>query len=117
MVFQNGQTIGSFTISGGTGVYSSNNPNVLNIEINPSITIEDGDTYTLFSMPQGEEIQLGEINLSSECFTANGEQVLDIETNQNTYQIVFNLDDASCSFYAGASKFGAMPVLAVGNFV
>ncbi len=116
-ITQNGQTIGTFTISGGTGQFSSSNPNTLNIEIGPNIVLQDGDTLTLFSAPEGEEIQWEGINLDSECFSAEGETVFNEATLQNDYQLIFYLDADSCIYAAGALKFGTFPVLAGGGLI
>jgi len=116
-ITQNGQTIGTFTISGGSGLYSGSNPNILEIQLDPDFQLQDEDTLTLFSVPDGEPLQWEGIILSSECFGAEGEQVFNEETSQNDYQIIFHLDEDSCLFYTGAMKYSAIPVLTGGGLI
>ncbi len=104
----NGQTIGTFSINGGDGLNSTGNPNTLDIQIDPNYELQDGDTLTLFSVPDGESLQWEGITLSSECFGAEGEQVFNQETSQSDYQIVFHLDEDSCLFYTGAPTLRSM---------
>jgi len=118
-VTQNGQTVGTFTITGGTGPYSSSNPNTLEIQFDSNYVLQEGDTFTLFSVPEGEEFQWEGIIFSGgeECFTAEGELVPNQDTNQNDYQLIFDVDEDQCSFYTDAPKLSAIPVLASGGLI
>ncbi len=114
----NGQIIGSFTISGGSGPYSTNNPNTLEIEFDPNYELQDGDTLTLFSVPEGENVLWDGITLiGEECFSAEGELVPHPDTNQNDYQVIFDVDEDQCSIYSDATKLSAIPVLAGGGLI
>jgi len=117
-ITQNGQTIGTFTISGGSGLYSSSNPNTLEIQLAPNYELQEGDIVTLFSVPQGEAIQWEGITLSNEeCFSAEGVFVENQGAEENSYQVIFNLDEDNCSIYAGATKLSAISVLTGGGLI
>ncbi len=118
-VRQNGQTIGTFTISGGTGQYSSSNSNTLTIELDSDVFLEDGDIVTLFSVPLGELTQIENVVLAGDnpCLSAEGEEVYNEETNQNDYQLIISLESLSCNFGSKASRVSAIPALAGGGLI
>jgi len=115
-ISQSGQTIGTFSFSGGTGQFSNANPNTINLEIDPNYTIQDGDTFILFTIPEGESIVWEGITIDSECFDAEGE-IIQNQSGENSFQVVFNPKPNTCTFYSGASELQTLPLLAIGGFV
>ncbi|NGX62468.1 MAG: hypothetical protein K940chlam9_01965, partial [Chlamydiae bacterium] len=72
----NGQTVGTYTVSGGTGNFTNSNVNVLTIDLE-DYQLQNGEVILLFAIP-GEEKEYWEsieIQGKAECLEMKGEVI------------------------------------------
>ncbi|NGX62437.1 MAG: hypothetical protein K940chlam9_01934 [Chlamydiae bacterium] len=78
----NGQTVGTYTISGGTGNFTNSNVNVLTIDLE-DYQPQDGEVIPLFVIPEGEKEYWESIKIQgeAECIEMKGEVISEDEDN------------------------------------
>jgi hypothetical protein len=89
----NGVSVGTFTISGGTGLYDGTQSNTLSIQLDPDVDLAE-QTITLFTFPSGDEGNFQTIELQGvSCLSYDTQTVQN--GNANDFQIIFQ--ETTCS--------------------
>jgi hypothetical protein len=85
----NGVNVGTFEIAGGTGLISRSSSNTLTIYLNPDVDTQG--TFTLFSIPSGQEGEFQTIELVGEsCQSFEGSTTTD-GSAQVVYQVIYQI--------------------------
>lgn len=112
LITENEQTIGTFYLSGGTGEYSNTVPTTINVEIDLNFPLQDGDTFTLFTIPEGENVQWEDVTLTGiGCLKGEGEIIADEESGGSKFQVFVNPDSYTCTTVTGVLKFSTISLL------
>ncbi|MBP7074272.1 MAG: hypothetical protein KBA81_02690, partial [Rhabdochlamydiaceae bacterium] len=82
----NGLDVGTFTFSGGTGLFDSALSNTITLNIDPGLV---GETFTLFTIPAGQEGEFQTIKLVGvSCQLVEGDTTTDA-SGQIVYQVIY----------------------------
>ncbi|NGX62543.1 MAG: hypothetical protein K940chlam9_02042, partial [Chlamydiae bacterium] len=86
----NGQTVGTYTISGGTGNFTNSNVNVLMIDLE-DYQPQDGEVIPLFAIPEEEKEYWESIEIQgdAECLEMGGEVLSDSQDAGYVFNVVF----------------------------
>lgn len=105
----NDQNVGTYTVSGGSGLLDSVGVSVISFDFDPSFQPQEGDILTLFYIPE-EDVGLWQsIEIegeSFECLTTYGQ----IATNDglSSFQVFF--EDTECLAIAPTFLANALPL-------
>ncbi len=79
-IVANGQTVGTYTVSGGTGNFTNSNVNVLTIDLE-DYQPQDGEVIPLFAIPEEEKEYWESIEIQgeAECLEMKGEVISEDE--------------------------------------
>ncbi|NGX61233.1 MAG: hypothetical protein K940chlam9_00716 [Chlamydiae bacterium] len=86
----NGQTVGAYTVSGGTGNFTNSNVNVLMIDLE-DYQPQDREVIPLFAIPEEEKEYWESIEIQgdAECLEMEGEILSDSQDAGYVFNVVF----------------------------
>ncbi|NGX62515.1 MAG: hypothetical protein K940chlam9_02014 [Chlamydiae bacterium] len=86
----NGQTVGTYTVSGGTGNFTNSNANVLTIHLE-DYQPQDGEVIPLFVIPEEEKEYWESIEIQGEveCLEMGGKVLSDSQDAGYVFNVVF----------------------------
>ncbi|NGX61366.1 MAG: hypothetical protein K940chlam9_00851 [Chlamydiae bacterium] len=86
----NGQTVGTYTVFGGTGDVTVSNANVLMIDLE-DYQSKDGEVIPLFAIPEEEKEYWESIKIQgdAECLEMGGEVLSDSQNAGYVFNVVF----------------------------
>ncbi len=89
-IVANGQAVGSYTVSGGTGNVTVSNANALTIHLE-DYQPQDGEVIPLFSIPEEEKEYWESIEIQgdAECLEMRGEVLSDSQDAGYVFNVVF----------------------------